>query len=259
VLLPLIQGREQGWPLWTWLSLAAAPLILGEFVWWQRRLDSRGGAPLLDLTLFRDRGYSAGIFTQLFLASAQAAFFVYLALYLQVGRGLRPLEAGLVFTILAVAYVVVSGPAPKLTERYGRSVIAAGGIALAAGLGLLASAVGAVGVGGSLIVLVPGLLLGGAGIGLCFTPLTQTVLQSVDPQRVGAASGTMSTVQQVGFALGVAVTGVIFFGAGPDVGHAFQVSLIELAVLGVGIVVASRLLPAPAAAAPAATSPALAR
>jgi EmrB/QacA subfamily drug resistance transporter len=259
VLLPLIQGREQGWPLWTWLSLAAAPVILGEFVWWQRRLDSRGGAPLLDLTLFRDRGYSAGIFTQLFLASAQAAFFVYLAFYLQVGRGLGPLEAGLVFTILAVAYVVVSGPAPKLTERYGRSVIAAGGVALAAGLGLLASAVGAVGVGGSLVVLVPGLLLVGAGIGLCFTPLTQTVLQSVDPQRVGAASGTMSTVQQVGFALGVAVTGVIFFGAGADVGHAFEVSLIELAVLGVGIVVASRLLPAPAAAAPAATSPALAR
>jgi len=121
--------------------------------------------------------------TQLFLAATQASFFVYLALYLQEGRGLDPLEAGLVFTILAVAYVAVSGPAPRLTERYGRAVVAVGAAALAFGLGLLAVATADVGVDGSILVFLPGLVLVGAGIGLCFTPLTSTVLGGTTRRR----------------------------------------------------------------------------
>ena len=248
VLLPLIEGRAQGWPAWTWISLAAAPFILAAFVLHQRGLTRRGAAPLLDLGLFGQRGFSGGLATQLFLASAQAAFFVYLALYLQMGRGLDPLESGLVFTIVAVSYVAVSGPAPKLTERYGRAVIAAGGLCLAAGLGSLALAVAEVGVDGSLVAFVPGLLLAGAGIGLCFTPLTAIVLGNVDPERAGAASGVLSTTQQVGYSLGVAITGVIFFGAGNDIARAFELSLIELAVLAAGVAAASRLLPGAARA-----------
>jgi EmrB/QacA subfamily drug resistance transporter len=245
VLLPLIEGRQHGWPLWTWISLASAPLILGDFVLHQARLI-RGGEPaLLDLRLFRERAFSAGLATQLCLGCAQASFFVYLALYLQEGRGLGPLEAGLVFTILAVAYVVASAPAPGLTARFGRAVVAAGGGCLAAGLGALAVAVADVGVAGSIWALVPGLVLVGAGIGLCFTPLTSTVLSGVDPRRAGAASGAMSTITQVGYALGVAVTGVIFFGAGRDLGHAFLLSLIELTALALAIVAMSRLLPRP--------------
>ena len=244
VLLPLIEGRAHGWPLWTWLSLASAPLILAGFLRRQRRLGAEGGDPLLDLALFEERGFSAGIATQLFLASAQAAFFVFLALYLQIGRGLGALEAGLVFTILAVAYVVTSGPAPGLTARFGRSVVAAGGVALTLGLVALALAVSEIGTTGSLAALVPGLLLVGAGIGLCFTPLTSTVLKNVDPARAGSASGAMSTMQQVGYSLGVAITGVVYFGAsGQGLGHAFELSLIQLAAVAAGIVAASRLLP----------------
>jgi MFS family permease len=149
-----------------------------------------------------------------------------------------------VFTILAVAYVVTSGPAPGLTARYGRMVVASGGVALTAGLVLLAAAVAEIGTEGSVLALVPGLVLVGAGIGLCFTPLTSTVLAGVDPARVGSASGAMSTMQQVGYALGVAVTGVIFFGAADDgIGHAFELSLIQMAIVSAGIVVMSRLLP----------------
>src|SRR3954470_6730156 len=239
VLLPLIEGRQHGWPAWTWISLGAAPVILGAFVERQARL---GSAALLDLRLFRERAFAAGLATQLFLACAQASFFVYLALYLQQGRGLDPLQAGLVFTILAVAYVVVSAPAPALTARHGRSVVAAGGAALTAGLAALALATAEVGVGGSIVVLVPGLLLVGAGIGLCFTPLTSTVMAAIEPERAGAASGAMSTTQQVGYGLGVAITGVVFF-AHPDIASGFESSLVPLAALAGGIVVATALLP----------------
>src|SRR4051812_12426219 len=236
ILVPLIEGRSHGWPLWTWASLATAPVLLGAFVVHQRRTAE----PLLDLSLFGDRSFSAGLFTQLCLASAQAAFFVYLAFYLQIGRGLTPLESGLVFTIVAVAYVAVSGPAPQLTARYGRAVVGLGGACLAAGMGLLAVEVAD---GAALALLVPGLVLAGVGVGLCFTPLTSIVVGRVDPERASAATGTLSTVQQVGYALGVAVTGVIFFAPGRSVDRAFEVSLLELAVVSLGVVAASRLLP----------------
>jgi EmrB/QacA subfamily drug resistance transporter len=244
ILLPLIEGRPLGWPAWTWVSLGAAPLILAAFVRRQRRLGRERRDPLLDLSLFRERAFSAGIATQLFLGSAQASFFVFLAIYLQSGRGLGALEAGLVFTILAAAYVATSGPAPGLTARFGRRVIAAGGAALALGLALLAVVVADVGTGGSLLAFVPGLLLVGAGIGLCYTPLTSMVLANVEPSRAGSASGALSTVQQVGYALGVAVTGVLFFGAADEgIARAFELSLIQLALVAGGIVVVSRLLP----------------
>jgi hypothetical protein len=149
-----------------------------------------------------------------------------------------------VFTILAGAYVAASGPAPALTARLGRSVVAFGGISLTLGLGLLALVVSEIGTGGSLLALVPGLALVGVGIGLCFTPLTSIVLAGVDASRAGSASGAMSTTQQVGYALGVAITGVIFFGAADEgIGRAFEVALIQLSVCSAGIVVMSRLLP----------------
>jgi EmrB/QacA subfamily drug resistance transporter len=248
VLLPLVEGRQHGWPAWTWASLAAAPTILLAFAAHQRLLARRGGAPLLDPVLFSERTFTAGLLTQLVFWCGQASFFLVLALYLQLGRGLDALQAGLVFTILAVAYLAASMKAPALTPRLGRRLPALGALVLATGHGLLAASVAGVGTTGSVGLLAPALLLVGAGMGLVITPLTATVLASLDPQRAGAAAGALSTMQQVGNALGVAVTGVIFFGAlHADFAHAFEVSLVQLAVLCVAVAGLTRLLPRPAA------------
>jgi MFS family permease len=243
VLLPLINGRQSGWPAWTWASLAAAPLLAAGFVAHQRRVTRRGGEALLDLRLFGDRAVSAGLLTQLALASAQASFFVYLAVYLQDGRGMSPFASGVTFAAVAATYVAVSGRATALAERRGRAVIRAGGLALAAGFLLLAAAVEVLGSGGSVALLVPGLAVAGAGIGLGYTPLTAIVLSGVAPARAGAAAGAMSTTQQVGYAVGVAVTGTIFF-ARPDLSSAFAWSLLQLAVCGAAVAYLARLLPA---------------
>jgi EmrB/QacA subfamily drug resistance transporter len=244
VVLPLLEGRQHGWPAWTWLSLATAPVLLAVFVAHQRRMGRRGGSPLLDMSMFSHRSFSGGLATQLCFWAGQASFFVVLALYLQNGRGLHPLPAGLVFTILAVAYVAASMRAPTLTARYGRAVIATGALVLACGHGLLLAAVSDVGVGGSLAVLVPGLLFVGAGMGLVLAPLASTILQSLEPERAGAASGMLTTMQSVGNAIGVAVTGVIFFGAlHSGYAPAFELALAELAVLLVLVAALTRLLP----------------
>jgi EmrB/QacA subfamily drug resistance transporter len=244
VVLPLVEGRQLGWPQWTWMCLAAAPLLLGLFVMHQRRLAVNGGAPLVDLRLFRDRSFSAGLATQLGLWCGQASFFLVLALYLQQGRGLDALQSGLVFTILAGAYLAASMRAPALTMRFGRSLIGGGALTLAAGHLLLLLALSDVGVKGSIGMLVPGLLLVGAGMGLCITPLTTTVLASVRPHSAGNVAGVLSTMQQVGNSIGVAITGVIFFGA---VRHgyadAMELSVAELGALLLGTAVLSRLLP----------------
>ncbi len=244
VVLPLLEGRQHGWPAWTWVSLALAPVLVTVFVAHQRRVSRRGGSPLIDMTLFRHRSFSAGLVTQLCFWAGQASFFVVLALYLQNGRGLQPLPAGLVFTILAAAYVAASMRAPALSARYGRTVIAFGAVVLACGHGLLLAAVADIGVSGSLIVLVPGLVAVGAGMGLVLAPLASTIMQSLEPERAGAASGMLTTMQNVGNAIGVAVTGVIFFGAlHSGYPRAFELAAGELAVLLVGVAVLTRLLP----------------
>ena len=243
IVLPLIEGRQHGWPAWSVASLIASPFLLGLFVAHQLRRPRSGHTPLLDMALFRNRSFATGLVTQLGLWGGQASFFLVLALYLQQGRHLSALTSGVVFTILAGAYLAASMRAPALTARFGRNLVGAGALILAAGHGLLLAAMA---VGGSLAWLAPGLLLVGAGMGLCISPLAAVVLSSADPRTAGAMSGAMSTVQQVGNSIGVAVTGVIFFGAlRHGYRHAFGLSVAELAVLLVVVAGASRLLPAP--------------
>ena len=244
IVLPLVDGRQHGWPAWTWISLAIAPLLLAAFVAQQRRLARHGGAPLLDLTLFRERTFSAGLLAQLVFWCGQASFFLVLALYLQQGRGMTPLHAGLVFTILAVSYLAASLGAPALATKHGRKVLAAGALLLACGHVLLLLAVADVGVGGSIAILVPGLLLVGAGMGLGITPLATIILSGMKPEQAGAASGALTTMQNVGNALGVAVIGVVFFGAlGGGIAHAFELSLGVLAAILLCVAALTRLLP----------------
>jgi predicted MFS family arabinose efflux permease len=241
LLLPLLQGRQQGWPWWSFASLGAAPVLVAGFAVWQNRTVRRGGSPLVVPDWFRDLSFRRGVLTQFGFWAGQAAYFLVLALYLQLGRGLSPLRAGLVFTVLAAAYLVASMRAPRLTARFGRTVIVAGAVTLVAGhLAELAAAR----TDAALPALVPGLLLTGTGMGLCLAPITSVVLATVGPDRAGAVGGLLSTVQQVGNAVGVAVIGVVFFGAvGSGYAHAFSVSVAVLAALLAGVAVCAVRLP----------------
>ena len=247
LLVPLVQGRQAGWPAWAWACLALAPVLFGLLGAYERRLAQRGGTPVLDGALFRVRAFAAGLACQLAFFAGMVSFFLVLALYLQHGRRLSALDAGLVFTILAAAYLVTSLRAPALTLRFGRTVIRAGAVTVAVGTGLLLAAVAAQGTGGSLWWLVPGLAGIGAGQGLCITPLTTTVLAHADGQQAGLVSGALSMMQQAGNALGVAITGVVFFGALPGSGYgpAFAASLVELACLPLIVAAGTWLLPRP--------------
>ena len=106
ILLPLIEGRQLGWPV---VDVGQPRRRAGD----RRAVRAPPGAARAPAARPRrcsaGRGFSAGLVTQFCLACAQASFFVYLALYLQMERGLSALDAGLMFAILAVAYVAVVG------------------------------------------------------------------------------------------------------------------------------------------------------
>ncbi len=247
LVLPLVEGTQLHWPAWTWVSLAAVPVLLGLLAAKESRAARDGGAVLLDPALFRNRALASGLATQLAFWCGQASFFLVLALYLQLGLGLTALQAGLIFSVLAVSYLAASLRAPTLTLRYGRSLITTGAAVLAAGEGALLLTVGLLhGAGaGSALWLIPGLIPVGAGMGLAITPLTATVLAHVDPLRAGALAGALSTMQQVGNAVGVAVTGVLFFGAvHVSYSRAFRLSMAQLALLLLAVAALSRLIPA---------------
>jgi MFS family permease len=231
VVLPLVEGRQLGWPFWTWVSLACAPLVLAVLARHQQLLAHNGREPLLHPAVLSDPRLRAGLAVQVVCWCSQASFFLVLALYLQGGRGLSPAGSGLVFTILAAAYLLVSLRAPALTQRHGRNLVMVGALTVAVGDLALLLAV-AVGGSGHTGLLAPGLLLAGAGQGLWITPLTTTVLSFAEPQRAGVVSGTLSTMQQVGNSLGVAVTGLIFFDTlQHGYNAAFSYALAELAAV----------------------------
>jgi MFS family permease len=250
LVLPLVEGPQVGWPPWTWLSLGLTAPALLAFCLYQWRLQRRGGDPLFAVELLRRRSLALGLITQVVLWCSVASFFFVLAFYLQRGRGLDALQAGAVFTILAAAYLTASLHAPGLAVRFGRAVVAIGALILALGLAVLATVTGA-GWVGSLWELVPGLLLAGVGQGLTIGPLVTTVLSHAGPDQAGAVSGLLSTMQQAGNALGIAVTGVIFYSAlDGGYGHAFSASLIQLTCLPIMVVALAAFLPR--AASPAA-------
>jgi EmrB/QacA subfamily drug resistance transporter len=247
---PLIQGGEQGWPSWTWACFAASAAAFGLFVALERGIDRRGGDPLIKLGLFAQRSFSLGIVLVLAVYALLTSYYLALSIAMQDGLGLSALGAGLVYTPAAVTFFVFSMIAGRIVPKYGRRVLEVGAVVLAAGY--LATAVVLLsGPRLTPLLVIPTLMLQSVGGGLLITPLLNTVLSRIAPQTAGMASGVLSTAQQVGGALGVAVIGVVFFNAFDPVadgrveaaGYAFAMSSLATFVIAVLAAVVVFLLP----------------
>jgi len=249
LVLPLVEGRQYGWPAWTWVCLAASPLLLGVFYAHQRRLIGRGGEPVLNPVLFSQRSFAAGIPIAVVYNISVGSFFFILALYLQQGRGMTALDSGLLFISLGAPYLATSSRSGKLAARFGRKLMIVGCLAQAAGYGLLDLTVHAAGDGRGVALLIPALAVVGAAQGLAYAPMFGVVMAGVDPKHASSASGLLSTVQQVGGATGIAVAGIVFFdvlGAHPGATSftsAFGSALLLLGAVSLVSAALMRLLP----------------
>lgn len=222
LLVPLIEGPTQGWPIWTLCSLGAAVVLLVLFYRQQERRRSAGLWPLVDMRLLAQRHVALGVMLVLLVYSTSSSFFLCFALLVQKGFGLDPLQAGLIFAPCSVGFVLASLAAPKLVARWGIRAIIGGALIYALFIAALIAQVAMAGAQLNPVTLIPVLVVVGAGQGAIMTPLLNLVLGYVDEAQSGMASGIISTVQQVGAALGVAVVAMLFNTALNDAGSVAQ-------------------------------------
>ena len=213
LLVPLIEGEEQGWPLWTFVTLVAGALLIVAFAFWEISYTKRGRSPLVPPRLFSHPAFTGGTILALVYFAAFTSIFFTISILWQSGLGHTALESGLVSIPFAIGSIIGSSQSNRLADRLGRSVLILGTALLT--VGLVAVFV--------LLLTVPGadltnwmllgpLLIAGLGNGLFIAPNQQFIVATVDRSEAGGASGVVGVMQRIGSAVGIAVVGSVLFG-----------------------------------------------
>jgi MFS family permease len=206
IVVPLSEGRDQGWPAWVFVMLACVPFLVGAFFWYEDRLSRTGGMPLVDMRLLRIPSFRRGVLVAA-LFFFTTSFYLLFGLYQQEGRGMEPLEVGLAIVPYGVGLFVgplISAPLVSLRPKL-----------LAIGMGIqvtfytLVGIMVAIGISG--VPLSAAVFLAGLGQGVAFPRLFATVLGDVPSAQAGVAAGIVNSALQVGAAVSVAAIGSLFF------------------------------------------------
>ncbi|WP_327085528.1 MFS transporter [Nonomuraea sp. NBC_01738] len=214
VLLPLVQGEEWGRPWWGYAMMAASLVTGGLFLRRGRRVAARGDQPVFDPALLTVRTFSSGLAASTLFFGAVGSFFFLLSLYLQLGLGMSAWETGLAIVPYAAGAIVTSGIGVQFAGRAGRALLISGALVLAVSQAVFLVIVRADAHPGYWLLALP-LFAGGLGLGLTAPSLINVILAGVPAKDAGSAGGVLTTVGQIGSAVGVAVLGGIFF-AGVD-------------------------------------------
>ncbi|MFE9218617.1 MFS transporter [Streptomyces lavendulae] len=233
LIFPLTHGRENDWPLWGFVCMGLAPVVFAAFVLYEKYKIRKDGSPLVELSLFKVKSFAGGIAVQLTFGIATGIFFLVWTLYMQMGLGWSALRAGTTGIPFSIAVSVAAGiSVQKLVPRFGRKVLQAGALLMAAGLLLYIWESDHYGMAIASWQMAAPLVVMGLGMGLIVAPLTDTVLSQVPREHAGSASGLINTTGQMGNALGLGLTSVVFFGVldddmiyGPPYVEAFRSAL----------------------------------
>ncbi|MFC7308095.1 MFS transporter [Streptomyces monticola] len=211
ITLPLTVGGEHGWPAWSFAAMATGLLVLAGFVAQQKSKMRRDGSPLVVLSLFTGRAFSAGLATQLAFGLLSGAFFLSWALFMQDGLGLTPGQAALGFVAASLGEMGGAWLAMSLVRHYGRAVPQAGALLAAATLAGYHHLITTEGTGMGTVLTAAPMLAVGLGLGMIGAPLADLTLGKVAHKDAGSASGLFNTATQLGIALGTALTTVVLF------------------------------------------------
>ncbi|GAA2743611.1 MFS transporter [Kitasatospora cinereorecta] len=226
LFVPLMEGRAVGWPLWTWLLLAAFPLLAAAFLAVERSAERAGRVPLVPLSLLRIPEMRRGLGVAVPYFTGFGGFMFVVALVLQQGLHEGPIAAGWALVPMAVGYFTASLAGPRLVGRFGSRVITVGAVVQGIGLMTLFTTVMTDWAGFSALRMLPGVALAGIGQGLVGMPLFRVVLSRVPLERAGVGSGVLATTQQSSLALGVATLGTLFISLTPTLGMAHALALV---------------------------------
>ncbi|GAA3121323.1 EmrB/QacA subfamily drug resistance transporter [Kribbella aluminosa] len=231
LLLPLTEGRPLGWPLWTWLCLAAtipAVLTLGAH---QHRSERSGRSPLIPPTVLRLRAMRTGLLLAVAFFTTFGGFMFVFALATQGEAHMSPLEGGLSLLPMAVGFLITSIYGPRLQVRYGAGLIVRGWIIQGVGYAVLAVVALTLWPDVNPLKLAVPMLIAGFGSGLVMVPLMGVVLGQVPPAQAGMGSGILLTTQQTCLALGAATVGTAYLSmAGTSWGQGGALAAVALTI-----------------------------
>ena len=206
----LIEGQNYGWTSATIVGLFAGAAVAFLLFFWR---EHRVRQPLIDFSLFRSLNFAAGNATGLLLSAAMMGAFFTIPIFLQSVLGFSAIKAGLVMAPMSVVIIFAAPVAGILSDRLGSKwIVAAGMFLLAVGLAWMAGLIPGVEkispATTSASLIVP-FLISGIGIGFAVAPVTSAVMATAPRDRVGNASGVLSTMRQVGSLMGIAVLGAV--------------------------------------------------
>jgi len=211
MVYPLIEGHAEGWPLWTFVMMGVSIVFAAAFVRWEQRMARLNRPQLLNFNLLSNRNFLLGMLVTTIFASGIPGFFMVISLMLQSGYDFTPLQSGLTNTPFSVGVLAVSLVSGRFGQHYLRARLAGAGAMLVVGIAWLHFIIAGLGDSIDHWSFLPPLFLAGAGLGLGFSALFQSILAGVPPRDAGAGSGALQAFQQVGGAVGVALIGEIFF------------------------------------------------
>jgi EmrB/QacA subfamily drug resistance transporter len=243
LVYPLVEGRENGWPAWTFAMLVVSAVSLLAFIRFEARLSARGGDALVELALFRNTSFVIGLVMALAFYML-SSFYLTFAVYLQSGLHKSAMQAGLATLPFACGFFVGSLASSRLMQWLGGRTLTVGFLLQVLGFGAVMIAASKA-VPGLLPV---GLTIAGLGFGMVMPSLIKVVIGDIDPRHAGLASGIFISTFQIGAALGVAIIGGVFYSAlgpkpGPDAyAHAFSLALgCNVALLAASVLLSLRI------------------
>ena len=204
LILGLLRGNDDGWGSTTILALFGGSVLLAVvFVIAELRQER----PMLDLSLFRKRGFVGVSLATFAIGAGMFAMYPYITLYLQNDLGYSPLQGGVRLLPSTVLLFIVPLVTRSVAERFPPGAVLGFGMAVTAvGIASMAN----LSTGSSWTHLIPGLLLTGFGIGIVNPAIAKIGLGVVERQRAGMASGISNTFRIGGLATGVAALGAVF-------------------------------------------------
>ena len=213
LVYPLIQGRQDGWPAWSFALLAGGIVLLSTFAALQARRVRQRRTPLVEPSILRRRPYVAGLAVVVGFIGAMGGMIIALNVMFQTGLGFSPLDSGVATVPIPIAAIAGSITSSALLARLGRTTMHIGIVTMASGLLVVDLVLRSASGGVSAWDLAGPLAITGFGMGMVFVPMFDVILAGVAPHELGSASGLLQSVQQLAISLGIAAVGTVLFDA----------------------------------------------
>lgn len=207
--IPLIRGRELGWPLWSILLILGALLMIWIFVKDQQKKLASGNEPLINVKLFSYKDFNIGLLAVFFYYMVQESYFFVNTVLMQTGMHFGSSRTGIFFACQGIGYVVASLLSIHFVGVFGKKVLQVGIVIMIVALVFHILVLESKPV--NQVVLMAVLFFYGLGCGSVLPSLLTITLRNIPTHFAGAASGTYSTVQQTAIAIGVGVVVGLFF------------------------------------------------